>query len=297
MCNDFTPASLHQRLHDQLASFDVRVPEPAAADHQPHALHRLERLRHPAAGRARARHSPRHQLLLLAWRAGSTIVPASSPDRACRCVSPRPTARLIDVYQATDADDRRVGPDLSIHHRHAARPGAWVLRATMASFVANMHTDLADSSQAPMQSSPRPRRAACRSCRPSRCSTGWTAAMRPPSRRSAGTGRCSASLSLRQRPPADCRRMVPAAGRTVVAREPDQGQRADRLHDSAGQGHQLRDVLVVVWLVCRAVHRRQHAAGDLGRHGHVRPRRAPPSRGRRARSLPPAWYTAPARAR
>ena len=31
---------------------------------------------------------------------------------------------MIDVYQADDADDRRVGPDLPVHDRHAARPRA-----------------------------------------------------------------------------------------------------------------------------------------------------------------------------
>ena len=58
------------------------------------ALHRVERLEHrtPEVELA-ARHPARHELLLLARRAGSRTAPACSPAPACRCASPSSTAR------------------------------------------------------------------------------------------------------------------------------------------------------------------------------------------------------------
>ena len=84
---------LESLLRDQLADLRANYPEPRAAGHQPHPLHRLERLGDAAEGRARERHSPRHQLLLLAAGAGSRTARACSPAPACRCASPISTAR------------------------------------------------------------------------------------------------------------------------------------------------------------------------------------------------------------
>ncbi len=63
------------------------------AGHQPHPLHRLERLGDAAEGRAGKRHPPRHELLLLAALPGSRTVRACSRAPACRCASPTSTAR------------------------------------------------------------------------------------------------------------------------------------------------------------------------------------------------------------
>ena len=78
---------------DQLASWRLPLPVGAGARDQPHPLHRVERLGDPGRGRAQPRHPPRHQLLLLAARAGCRTAPACSPARACRCASPTSTAR------------------------------------------------------------------------------------------------------------------------------------------------------------------------------------------------------------
>ena len=67
------------------------VPPPA---HQPHPLHRVERLGDASAKAERAaRHPARHELLLLARLRGCRTGPGCSPDRASRCGSPTPTAR------------------------------------------------------------------------------------------------------------------------------------------------------------------------------------------------------------
>ena len=60
-----------------------------------------------------------------------------------------------------DADDRRVGPDLPVHHRHAARPRARARRATTARSPRTC-TPTRRTRRAPTRSSRRRRRAACR---------------------------------------------------------------------------------------------------------------------------------------
>ena len=65
----------------------------AAPVTQPQPLHHLERLVQRAERRARAGHPPGHELLLLARLVGRRTGPASSPARASRSASPRPTAR------------------------------------------------------------------------------------------------------------------------------------------------------------------------------------------------------------
>ena len=54
---------------------------------------------------------------------------------------------VIDVYQARDADDRRVGPDLPVHRQHAARQSTGP-DGYYGAFIANMHTDSASSAGA-----------------------------------------------------------------------------------------------------------------------------------------------------
>ena len=60
---------------------------------EPDPLHRLERLGDAAKGRARPRHPPRHQLLLLAGRMDPEPARPCSPVPACRCASPTWMAR------------------------------------------------------------------------------------------------------------------------------------------------------------------------------------------------------------
>ena len=65
-CNDWTPSSLAADYSNQLADWHATYPALATTVEQPDALHRVERLRHATAGRARERHPARHELLLLA---------------------------------------------------------------------------------------------------------------------------------------------------------------------------------------------------------------------------------------
>ncbi len=109
-----------------------------------------------------------------------------------------------------DPDDRRVEPGVSVHGRYAARPSAWILKATTARSSPTC-TLIRPTTQARPQSWLRLRRAAYRSCRPSRCWTGSTVAMRPRSMQSRGTGRRSASPSRQAAGAHGLQTMLPAA--------------------------------------------------------------------------------------
>ena len=63
-CQDFTPASLENDLTTQLARVRGRVAERQEPGHQPHPLHRLERLGDRGEAREGARDPLRHELLL-----------------------------------------------------------------------------------------------------------------------------------------------------------------------------------------------------------------------------------------
>ena len=81
----------------QLARLRGRCSRRLPVRDQPHALHRVERLRHAAAGRAGARHPARHELLLLAGRLGER------PSRAVHRLG-----HADAVRQDRRHDDRRV---------------------------------------------------------------------------------------------------------------------------------------------------------------------------------------------
>ena len=70
-CAELDAGLARRLLREPARELRGAVPEPARAWTPPHALHRLERLGEPAAGRARARHPARHQLLLLAAGLGA----------------------------------------------------------------------------------------------------------------------------------------------------------------------------------------------------------------------------------
>ena len=114
-----------------------------APSHEPHALHRLERLGHAAEGRARARHPARHQLLLLAAGLGrrppGLFTGSGYPD-ALR----RPRRHDDRRLPGDDADDRRVGPDATRARPTRCSTARSAPRATTAPSRANMHTDQAD---------------------------------------------------------------------------------------------------------------------------------------------------------
>ena len=65
-CSDYTPQSLEANYANEMAMFRSAFPWLPGADDEPDALRRLERLRHPAAGRAAHGIRARHELLLLA---------------------------------------------------------------------------------------------------------------------------------------------------------------------------------------------------------------------------------------
>ena len=134
-CADWTPASARRRsTSTQLARVRSRAyPSlPPPARNRTHCIV-VERLRHAAEGRARARHPLRHELLLLA-------AAAWMQDRPGLFTGSGMPMRFADVDGTTDrrlpghdADDRRVGPDLPVHGQHAARQRARTRGATTAS--------------------------------------------------------------------------------------------------------------------------------------------------------------------
>ena len=116
------PTSLDAFFDDQLDGAGTsQLPEPPRADDEPHALHRLERLR---------RRSPRSS-----WRTASGSTRTTTTGRR-DWVQDRPglftgsgmPMRFADAdgiddrrLPGDDPDDRRVGADLPVHDRHAAR--------------------------------------------------------------------------------------------------------------------------------------------------------------------------------
>ena len=120
-CADWTQASLRETSDTQLAAFAAAYPSVPPADHQPHPLHRVERLGDPARGRGRARHPARHQLLLLARELDPG--PPRHVHRLGHADAVRRPRRHDDrLLPGRDPDDRRVGPDLPVHVGRAARP-------------------------------------------------------------------------------------------------------------------------------------------------------------------------------
>ena len=105
-----------------------------------------------------------------------------------------------------DADHRRVGASTSPRTSRRCSTARWAPTATTASSPPTC-TPTTPTTRAPTRSSPRRRRAACRSSRPRRCSTGSTAA----------TARRSADLELRRRPAA-LQRRTPAPARAASRR-------------------------------------------------------------------------------
>ncbi len=96
------------------------LPRPARTVEQPHPLHHLERLGYPTEGRAPERDPARRRLLLLAWFVGPG--PAGNVHRLGHADALRRSGWLDRrCLPGSDADDRRVRTDLSLHGRHAAR--------------------------------------------------------------------------------------------------------------------------------------------------------------------------------
>ena len=91
-----------QRLHTAVARGELhrsapavrrRVPGASAPDHQPHPLHRLERLGLASRSPSSTTASASTPTTTTGRRAGSTTRRGCSPARGCRCASPTPTAR------------------------------------------------------------------------------------------------------------------------------------------------------------------------------------------------------------
>ena len=126
-CEDWDSELARRLLLEPARRLAREVPVAAGAGVEPHALHRVERLRHAAAGRAAARHPLRHELLLLAGfldpgparPVHRFRVPAALRDRGRRHDRRLP---------GRDADDRRVGPVVPGDDRHVARQRARAAR-------------------------------------------------------------------------------------------------------------------------------------------------------------------------
>ena len=183
------------RLGDAAPRVRRRLPQPVRPADQPDALHRLERLGQRAEGRAQPRRPPRHQLLLLARGVGPG--PARHVHRLGLPDALRRRGRLADRrLPGGDAAHRRVGASTSTATSRRCSTAPWAPTATTASSPPTC-TPTTTTTRAPTPSSPRPRRAACRSSRPCRCSTGSTAATTRPSGTSATTAPSCASASPR----------------------------------------------------------------------------------------------------
>ena len=206
-CDDWTRRRRSSpSTRDQLAALSRRtIPSLAGAGHQPHPLHRLERLGHAAEGRARATASASTRTTTTGRQTGCRTAPGMFTGSGM----PMRFADLDGIddrrLPGGDADDRRVGPVVPVHDRHAARP-----RARPRGLLRRLHREHAHrhrrASRARTRSSPPRRRAACRSSRPGRCSTGSTAATPRPSARSPGARTSSSSRSTTARAPTACGR-------------------------------------------------------------------------------------------
>ena len=85
-------AQLESFYSSQLADLGANYPS-LVARHQPHPLHRLERLGDAAEGRARKRRSASTPTTTTGRRRGSRTARGCSRAPACRCASPTSTAR------------------------------------------------------------------------------------------------------------------------------------------------------------------------------------------------------------
>ena len=259
------PGSARGLLLEPARGLRRRLPEPRRAGHQPHPLHRLERLGDAAEGRARARHPPRHELLLLAGRLGPG--PPGHVHRLGDADALRRPRRHDDRrLPGGDPDDRRVRADLSVQRSTRCSTRRSARRATTASSPPTC-TPTAPRSRARTRSSPRRRRAACRSSRPGRCSTGSTAATAP---RSTGSSWNGNKLELhdrrRRRAPTACgrwcRRSSAVGALTGVTRE---RQRRSPTTDADDQGRRVRVLRRRRRQLRGDLRGRRHRAGDLQR--------------------------------
>ena len=128
----------------QLAAFAADVPERAGAGDQPHALHRLERLGDPAEGRARRTASG-------STRTTTTGPPAGCTNRPGLFTGSGMPMRFADARRhrdrrlpGDDADDRRVGTDVSRRTVDTLLDNALGPKGYYGAFTANMHTDHGD---------------------------------------------------------------------------------------------------------------------------------------------------------
>ena len=140
-CADWSNrAQLEAFYSSQLDQFAANYPSLDPPAIQPHPLHHLERLGHPAQGRARERDPLRHQLLLLA--AGSWV--ADRPGMFTGSGMPMRFADLdgsmIDVYQAatqmTDESGQTYPFTIDTLLDNALGPQGYY-----GVFTANMHND------------------------------------------------------------------------------------------------------------------------------------------------------------
>ena len=126
-------------------SFAANYPSLDSRHHEPHPLHRLERLGDAAEGRAAERHPPRHQLLLLAT--GLDPGPPRDVHRLRDADALRRPRRLDDRrLPGGDPDDRRVRPDLSRSRSTRCSTTRSAPQGYYGVFTANMHTDNASHS-------------------------------------------------------------------------------------------------------------------------------------------------------
>ena len=86
-------AQLEAFYASQLADLRGRLPEPACAGHQPHPLHRLERLGDASRRSSSSTASASTPTTTTGRGPGSRTARACSPARGCRCASPTSTAR------------------------------------------------------------------------------------------------------------------------------------------------------------------------------------------------------------
>ncbi len=195
------PGSARVLLLEPAGRLRRRLPEPAVAGHQPHPLHRLERLGIAAEGGARERHPPGHQLLLLAG--GLDPGPPGNVHRLGDADALRRPQRLDDRrLPGGHPDDGRVGSDVPHEHRHAAQQ-----RARPAGLLRRLHGEHAHR-QRLERGLGRDRRLGPVTGRPdrlrsSRCCNGSMDATNPPSTGSPGAGTRSASPSPTPQAPTD----------------------------------------------------------------------------------------------
>ena len=195
-CADFTPASLEATYAQQLAAWQAQV-------------HRAFRRRSrsgttassgatgPAARRCSSTNGMRLDTSYYYWPPSWVgDVPGLFTGSAMPMRFARLDGTLIDVYHGGDADDRRVGADLPVHRRHAARPRARAPRATTAPTRSTRTPTPSPSDESTAVVAPR-WRAACRSS-PRRQMLTWLDGAQRLDVRRAGLERQRAQLHGRQ---------------------------------------------------------------------------------------------------